>query len=182
MTSVTLSRDGDHSGEIHSEINYSGFFLFNGDVPVLERRATQLAIEALLLLALESEGKFCSVRELAVQLDAPATYLAKIVRDLTRLGFLRGMRGPGGGVRLARPATAINLWDVVTALEPVGKFERCVLRPGRCSEQHPCPLHEEWSVIRAQIADLLKSKSLGKLALVAQDRGTLRVKLAAGAP
>lgn len=149
---------------------------------MLQRRATQLAMQALLQLALEPEGKCCSVRELAVQLGAPATYLAKVVRDLTRLGFLRGMRGPGGGVRLAQPATAIRLWDVVQALEPVGKFERCVLRPGRCDEERPCPLHEEWSAIRTQIADLLKSKSLCELASTAQLRGTLGLKLAAGEP
>jgi len=149
---------------------------------MLQRRGTQLAVETLLLLALEPEGKCCCVRELATQVGAPATYLAKIVRDLTRLGFLHGVRGPGGGVRLARPATQINLWEVVNAIEPGGKFERCVLRPGRCDDLHPCTLHEGWSPIRDQIIDLLKSKSLWELASAAQASGTVGLKLAAGSP
>lgn len=147
---------------------------------ILQRRGTQLAVETLLLLALEPQGKCCCVRELATQLGAQATYLAKIVRDLTRLGFVRGVRGPGGGVRLARPATEINLWEVVNAIEPMGKFERCVLRPDPCSDLHPCPLHDGWSPIREQITELLKSRTLSELASAAQTNGTLGLKLAAG--
>jgi Rrf2 family transcriptional regulator, iron-sulfur cluster assembly transcription factor len=149
---------------------------------MLQRRTTQLAVEILLLLALVPEGKRCCVRELASQLGAPASYLAKIVRDLTRLGFLRGVRGPGGGVRLARPAAEINLWEVVHAIEPLEKFERCVLRPDRCDDLHPCPLHEGWSPIREQITDLLKSKSLWELALAAQGSRAPELKVAAGDP
>ena len=147
---------------------------------MLQRRGTQLAIEILLLLASEQERKCRCVRELATQLDVPVTYLAKIVRDLTHFGFLRGVRGPGGGVRLARPAPEINLWEVVSAIEPVGKFERCVLRPGRCDGLHQCPLHERWHPIREQITYLLKTQSLWQLALTAQANGTLSVSLGAG--
>lgn len=139
---------------------------------ILNRRGTQLAVDTLLLLALEPEGRCCCVRELSTRLGAPASYLAKIARDLTRLSILRGVRGPGGGVRLARPATEINLWAVVTAIEPAGKFEACILRPAHCDEEHPCPLHEEWSPIRAQITDLLKSKSLWEVASAARGSGT----------
>lgn len=149
---------------------------------MLQRRATQLAVETLLLLALKPQGKCCCVRELALQLGAPPTYLAKIVRDLARLGFLRGVRGPGGGVRLARPAAEINLWEVINAIEPAGKFERCVLRPARCDDLHPCSLHDEWSPIREQITDLLKSKSLWELASAAHAGHAAGLKVAAGDP
>jgi Rrf2 family iron-sulfur cluster assembly transcriptional regulator len=149
---------------------------------MLQRRSTQLAVETLLLLALEPEGKCCRIRELATRLGTPATYLAKIVRDMTRLGLLRGVRGPGGGVRLARPALETNLWQVLTLVEPVGELDRCVMRLNQCDEQHPCPLHEQWSPIRAQIVEMLKSKSLLEIAEEARSSQTPGLKLAAGDP
>lgn len=149
---------------------------------MLQRRSTQLAVETLLLLALEPEGKCRRIRELAARLDTPATYLAKIVRDMTRLGLLRGVRGPGGGVRLARPAPEINLWEVLTVIEPVEELDRCFLKLSRCDDLHPCPLHEQWSPIRTQIIDMLKSKTLLEIAEEAQGKQVLGMKLAAGDP
>jgi Rrf2 family protein len=91
---------------------------------VLYRRSAQLAVEVVLFLALEPEGTSRRVRDLATELGVPATYLAKIVQALTRLGLLRALRGPRGGVQLARPAREIRLRDVLSAVEPVGEFER----------------------------------------------------------
>lgn len=140
---------------------------------MLQRRAAQLALEASLLLALEPGGTCRRVREVAAQLGVPATYLAKILQSLTRVGLLRTVRGPGGGVQLARAAREICLWDVVSAVEPIEEFNRCLLRLSRCSDLHPCPLHEAWVPIRNQILTLLQTKTLWEIATEAQRRGAL---------
>jgi len=41
----------------------------------------------------------------------------KIVHILSHAGFLSSVRGPNGGIRLARPATDIRIGDVVRAIE-----------------------------------------------------------------
>ena len=102
------------------------------------------------------------MREIAAELGVPATYLAKVLQSLTRAGLLRAMRGPGGGVQLARSPREIYLWDVLSAVEPVGEFERCFLGLGRCNDVNPCPLHEVWAPIRNQILTMLQTKSLLK--------------------
>ncbi|MBI4461526.1 MAG: Rrf2 family transcriptional regulator [Acidobacteria bacterium] len=127
---------------------------------MLYRRSAQLALQASLLLALHPDGTSRRVREIAAELGVPATYLAKVLQCLTRAGLLRAVRGPGGGVRLARSAREICLWDVLSALEPVSEFERCFLGLGQCSDQHPCPLHESWGPIRSEILAMLQTQSL----------------------
>lgn len=135
------------------------------------RRSAQLALQASLLLALEPPGVSRRVREIAEALDVPATYLAKVLQGLTRSGLLRAVRGPGGGVRLARPAQEICLWDVLAAVEPPGEFDQCFLGLGQCNDQQPCPVHETWGPIRSRILEMLQSKSLWDFASEAQGRG-----------
>ncbi|OFV84771.1 MAG: hypothetical protein A2620_05575 [Acidobacteria bacterium RIFCSPHIGHO2_01_FULL_67_28] len=113
------------------------------------------------------------MREIAAGLGVPATYLAKVLQGLTRAGLLRAVRGPGGGVQLARPARDIRLWDVLAAVEPVGEFERCFLGLGECDDAHPCPLHESWGPIRARLLEMLQARSLDEFAAEAESRGLL---------
>lgn len=141
---------------------------------MLYRRSAQLAMQATLLLALEPEGSSRRVRDLADTLGVGAPYLAKVLHALIRGGVLRATRGPGGGVRLVRPACEISLWDVLSAIEEVDAFERCLLGLRRCNNQTPCPVHETWVPIRAQILAMLQSKNLWELAAKAQSRGVLR--------
>lgn len=143
---------------------------------MFHRRATKLAVDVLLLLALEPRGACCPVRELAARLGVPATYLAKIVQDLTRRGLLLGVRGPGGGLRLARPAGETSLWEILSAVEPAAELENCFLQVGRCDAEHPCPLHEHWQLIRSQIEGMLRSTTLGEIALKAHSSGALGMK------
>lgn len=141
---------------------------------MLYRRSSQLALQATLLLALEPKGAWRRVRELAADLGVPATYLAKVLQGLTRVGLLSTVRGPGGGVRLARPAREISLWEVLTAMEPVGEFENCFLGLKRCNELRPCPLHETWAPLRRQFLRTLQTRSLWDFASQADRKGLLR--------
>ncbi len=137
------------------------------------RRSAQIALQASMLLALEPEGRTCRVRELAERLSVPATYLTKVLQLLTRAGLLRALRGPNGGVRLARHPRQTTLWDVLTAVEPVGEFDRCLLGFGRCDNQHPCALHQSWSPVRDQLIEMLRGRTLWELASQARDNGAL---------
>lgn len=54
---------------------------------------------------------------LAESYDLPAAYLGKQLQALARNGITESLPGRRGGIRLARPASAITLMDVVTAIE-----------------------------------------------------------------
>jgi DNA-binding IscR family transcriptional regulator len=76
-------------------------------------------------------------------------------------------------VQLARPAREIRLRDVLSAVEPVGEFERCFLWLQQCDDQHPCPIHDDWAPIRTSILEKLENKSLWEFANAAERSGTL---------
>lgn len=55
----------------------------------------------------------------------PAPYLAKALQALARSGIAESSTGRHGGYRLARPASAISLLDVVDAVEGGARAFRC---------------------------------------------------------
>src|SRR5687767_9812008 len=83
-------------------------------------RLTRQADYGILLLAeiaSGQEGAIHAAPELAAATGMPASMVAKTLKHLARQGLLDSTRGARGGYRLARPAKAISLADVVMAFE-----------------------------------------------------------------
>lgn len=64
-------------------------------------------------------------------------HVAKVVQQLARLGYIRSVRGIGGGIELAKPAEAITVGEVIEAFEKsmhlldcVGTDNICIIQPG----------------------------------------------------
>lgn len=55
--------------------------------------------------------------EISSHLDITKQNVFKIVFILSRAGFIAAVRGPSGGVKLAKPAASIRIGDVVRAIE-----------------------------------------------------------------
>lgn len=64
-----------------------------------------------------ANGRPLTARDLASELTLPLDYLHKVLRRLVRAALLESARGEQGGFRLARPADAITLLDVVEAVD-----------------------------------------------------------------
>jgi Rrf2 family nitric oxide-sensitive transcriptional repressor len=79
-------------------------------------RYTDYALRVLLYLGARPE-RVCSISEIARAYGASQNHLMKVVNDLVRAGYLTSVRGRNGGVRLARPATEINVGEVVRHTE-----------------------------------------------------------------
>ena len=85
----------------------------------------------------------------------PEPFLRRIVGKLAAAGPVVTARGPGDGIRLARPAAEISLLDVVRALEGGVVLNRCVDSPEACPLADACPVQRQWTrVTRNLEADL----------------------------
>ena len=81
-------------------------------------KATLDQVQILVLVA-RLEADIVSVSDLAGQLALTKPNALKLVTRLVRAGVLSAKRGPGGGVKLTRPASQILLGHVVSQLESV---------------------------------------------------------------
>ncbi|MEZ5862934.1 MAG: Rrf2 family transcriptional regulator [Geminicoccaceae bacterium] len=104
---------------------------------------TDFGLRVLMRLA-GSPGRVVTTEALAAELAVSRHHLTKVVRALGSAGFVSTARGAGGGLRLARPAGAITVGDVVRRLEGrhalVECFRAdggaCVLMPGCRLKKH----------------------------------------------
>jgi Rrf2 family protein len=73
----------------------------------------------------------------------PEGALAKVFQQLVRAGLAVGTRGIGGGYRLARPASAITVLDVMHVFERPRPARGCLLhdQPTPCPKASLCGLH-----------------------------------------
>lgn len=81
-----------------------------------------------------------TVAEVARLYGVSANHIAKVVNQLARLGYLRSVRGIGGGIELARQPADIRLGEIVEALEGNMHLLDCVATDGVCAIQSFCSL------------------------------------------
>ena len=79
-------------------------------------KSTSHAIRILIDCA-RAGDRLIKVAELSQRLEITQQNVFKIVNLLARAGLIEAVRGRNGGVRLARPAAAIRIGDVVRATE-----------------------------------------------------------------
>ena len=109
--------------------------------------ATGYALRTLAILP--EDGEYSLVKHLAVELELPGAYLAKILQSLAQEGILHSVRGPRGGFRLARPAQEITVGEVVAALEGAESLSGCVMGFPHCDcDGTRCPLHDSWHEVK----------------------------------
>lgn len=106
-----------------------------------------------------------SAGQLAEETGVPAPTVQKLVSRLTAAGLLRSSRGVGGGLKLARPAAAITLADIVEAVEGPIALTACV-EQGRhdCTLEGSCMVQPHWTVVNEAMRGALAGVSLTSLA------------------
>ena len=80
------------------------------------------------------------LHEAAVRLHLPYKYLEEIAGVLRDAGMVEAVRGPKGGYRLAHPAEAISIREVIEALEGPIALVECLASPA--GDQFPCRFME----------------------------------------
>ena len=106
-----------------------------------------------------------SAADLAQETGLPLPTVQKLVSTLSKAGLLKSMRGAGGGLKLARPAAAISLAEIVEAVEGPIALTACI-EAGRhdCSLEANCSVRPHWSVVNAALRGALAEVPLTRLA------------------
>lgn len=96
-------------------------------------------------------GRPVSLAELAQAQMLSLAYLEQLFGHLRRAGLVASARGPGGGYRLARPAQAIAVAEIVDAVDEPIRATRCEQGSPGCLAGERCLTHDLWSELGEQI-------------------------------
>jgi Rrf2 family protein len=119
------------------------------------------AVMALADLAGHGEGRAVPLSAIAERQQLSVAYLEQIFLKLRRAGLVESERGRSGGYVLSRPAAAITVSEIMSAVAEETRMTRCAGEDGPgCIGEHRCLTHGLWLALGDHIQDFLSSVCL----------------------
>ena len=116
-------------------------------------------------LALCEKGKYIALKDISQRQDISVKYLEQIISVLSRAGFVRSVRGSGGGYMLARDPEEYTVGMILRltegSLSPVACLE---YEPNDCPRAESCVTLGVWEKLYKAINDVVDNITLADLA------------------
>jgi len=117
------------------------------------------AVTAMLELAINNGRGPVTLADISVEQGISLSYLEQLFACLRRQRLVKGVRGPGGGYYLGRPAGEISIADIICAVDEWVGFNHSKTE----QEGTSCLTHILWNELSNDIFNFLKQKTLGEL-------------------
>ena len=121
------------------------------------------AVRAMIHIACLPESAVALRADVARTYGIPSSFMAKILRQLVRAGLLQSSRGVHGGFALARPASEINLLEVIEAIEGPLALTDCMREGPGCEWGDECPANLIWQEVQTGMGESLRRATLEAL-------------------
>ena len=124
-------------------------------------KSCEYAIKAMLFVAQKSKNnERIGAKEIAMGIDAPETFIAKILQTLGKKELINSVKGPNGGFYMNESTLKVSLADVVKAIDGDGIYKDCVIGLKGCDEKNPCPVHFEYKEIKRNLIVMLENSTI----------------------
>ena len=130
-------------------------------------RLSSLADYAVVMMAAAARhaaGAKLSATILSAETGVPLPTAQKLMGKLAAAGLLESARGAAGGFTLARDAAAINLAEIVEAVEGPIALTSCVDESKHdCALERACKVRPHWGVVNDAVRGAFAEVSLASL-------------------
>ncbi|MBC8124925.1 MAG: Rrf2 family transcriptional regulator [Candidatus Kapabacteria bacterium] len=117
-------------------------------------------IQAAIFVTARAKGEYVSISRISEELNISFHFLTKVLQQLTLAEIMVSYRGPKGGVALARNASDVTLYQLISAIDGPEMFTECMLGLPGCGDAAPCPAHDHWIGVRQRFADIAHELTL----------------------
>jgi len=121
------------------------------------------ALRVMIDLAINSNGNYISLKDIAARQEISNKYLEQIIAMLNKAGYLETARGNSGGYGLAKQAKEYRIGDILRATEGDLTPIYCLTEEGECSRKEDCKTHSFWKGLDKVINEYVDSKTLEDL-------------------
>ena len=111
-------------------------------------------------IAKYANGEPVSLAVIADRQHLSAAYLEQLFVALRRSELVESVRGRTGGYRLARSANAINIAEIMAAVDEETRMTRCHGEAGGCVAADRCLTHDLWSALGQTVQSFLAGITL----------------------
>ena len=125
-------------------------------------KACEYGIKATVYIAEQSINKTrSSLKDIAREIQSPEAFTAKILQMLVKKEIITSVKGSTGGFEAdPKKIKKINLIDIVIAIDCELSDKTCALGLKKCSEVHPCPIHNKYKLVKKDLMTMLQNTSL----------------------
>jgi Rrf2 family protein len=126
------------------------------------------ALRALSALAQLGPGEQTQIAEIAEAAQVPRKFLEQILLDLKRRGLVHSTRGKLGGYTLGRPATEIELAEVIRTIDGPLALSPCASRMAYrkcddCVDAQTCSIRRVLLEVRDATAEILEHRTVADI-------------------
>ena len=121
------------------------------------------ALRVMIDLALNSNGNYISLKDIAERQEISNKYLEQIISLLNKASFLETARGNTGGYKLARLPKEYKVGDILRATEGDIAPINCLTENGECARQDKCKTYSFWKGLDDVMTEYIDSKTLEDL-------------------
>ena len=126
------------------------------------------AIKAVIYLASKSEEK-AGIKEIAEYIDASEHTVGKMLQTLVKDNVINSAKGPTGGFYITAKQRNQSIIKIIDAIDGTEVFDQCGLGLSKCSATHPCPIHNDYKIIRDQFKAMCQQKKINDLCETVND-------------
>lgn len=131
------------------------------------------ALRVMVELADRSAEGFISLKEIAEHQEISEKYLEAIMKSLVKEGIVVGLRGKGGGYRLAGPPAQCTVGSILQATEgslaPVACLEKDA---AQCPRRGRCATLPMWKELDSLITSFFEGVTLEQLTIQMREAGS----------
>ena len=129
-------------------------------------KACEYGIRACIYIAEQSQlDRKVGLKEVADAIESPEAYTSKILQLLSRNKIINSGKGPLGGFSMDKDElNYIKLSSIVKVIDGDDIYTGCGLGLSKCNEEMPCPLHDQFKLIREELKMMLERTTVKALA------------------
>lgn len=121
------------------------------------------ALRVMIDLALNNNGKYISLKDIAERQEISNKYLEQIISLLNKAGYLETARGNTGGYKLAKEPKEYTVGNILRATEGDLAPIYCLTEDGECDRQKGCKTYSFWKGLDDVINKYIDSRTLQDL-------------------
>jgi Rrf2 family nitric oxide-sensitive transcriptional repressor len=125
---------------------------------------TDYSLRVLIRAAVNDSDGLITSRGIAEEYGISYNHITKVTHNLALNGYLKTVRGRGGGFSLARPASEIGIGGIVRRTEDMNYVECLRSDGGKCCISTACKLKAILVEARAALLNVLDQYSLADVA------------------
>ncbi|MDA3811563.1 MAG: Rrf2 family transcriptional regulator [Spirochaetaceae bacterium] len=124
---------------------------------------SRYAARAIIEIARHSKDNPITRKVICKSQQISSSYLENILIILKNQGIIKTTRGPKGGYTLAKEASEITMFDIISIFEGSISAVHCIDDPKNCKRNQNCPTKIVWEELMESQTKTLKSFTIERL-------------------